>query len=330
MPKERITTAIKEMLDADYGLDIYISMKNDDQQIKRFILDEGQPGKMNGFKIRIRESIAAAIRSKYLAEECQYADGYALANEQNRFYVIKQNDEYEPFVYLNIPDDHLTNFSLDDKNNADAILFKFTLQRNGNIKTLWAYQKIQPASIPNKKKKYFQMVAKSHEHTDIFTELTDQMFIITQKIDLLILGDEIITNEIGLMERHFNFETFVRTSAIRAVMSIITVGLVGNEEKLKDYVQRPNKKYAKKMMQIHKYPVATMSKEHIIEKLNTVVRWKDVFEIRGTEVHLRNFTDVENIIDLFTERYTKSEVTGQEYDTSVKDKAKPIEDMVLT
>lgn len=48
------------------------------------------------------------------------------------------------------------------------------------------------------------------------------------------------------------------------------------------------------------------------------------FEIQGTQVHLRTFSDVENIIDLFTERYTKSEVTGQEYDTSVKDKAEPI------
>ena len=39
---------------------------------------------------------------------------------------------------------------------------------------------------------------------------------------------------------------------------------------------------------------------------------------------MRNFSDVENMIDLFTERYTKSEVTGEEYDTSVKDKVEPI------
>lgn len=38
----------------------------------------------------------------------------------------------------------------------------------------------------------------------------------------------------------------------------------------------------------------------------------------------RNFLDVENIIDLFAERYTKSEVTCQEYDTAVKGKAEPI------
>ena len=85
--------------------------------------------------------------------------------------------------------------------------------------------------------------------------------------------------------------------------------------KLQEYVQRPNKKYAKKMMQIHKFPVATMNRDWLIEKLQTVERWKNVFEIQGRQVYLRNFSDVEHIIDLFTERYTKSEVTGQEYDT---------------
>lgn len=94
--------------------------------------------------------------------------------------------------------------------------------------------------------------------------------------------------------------------------------------KLQEYVQRPNKKYAKKMMQIHKFPVATMNRDWLIEKLQTVERWKNVFEIQGRQVYLRNFSDVEHIIDLFTERYTKSEVTGQEYDTSVKNKAEPV------
>lgn len=94
-------------------------------------------------------------------------------------------------------------------------------------------------------------------------------------------------------------------------------------DKLQEYVQRQNKKYAKKMMQIHKFPVATMSKAGLVERLLTVERWRGVFEIQEEQVYLRNYTDVENIIDLFTERYTKSEVTGQEYDTEVKNKAEP-------
>ena len=97
-----------------------------------------------------------------------------------------------------------------------------------------------------------------------------------------------------------------------------------NEEKLRDYAQRKDKRYAKKMMQIHKFPVASMEKEMLLAKLQTVERWKNVFEVQGGQIYLRSYADVERLIDLFTERYTKSEVTGQEYDTAVKDKAAPV------
>ena len=126
------------------------------------------------------------------------------------------------------------------------------------------------------------------------------------------------------MERHFGLETFIRASASRAVLSIKKVNLIKNNDKLQEYIERANKKYARKMMQIHKFPVATMNKEVLLKKLETVERWKNVFEVQGTEIYLRNYSDVENIIDLFIERYTKSEVTGQEYDTTVKDKVEPI------
>ncbi len=324
MPKQRITTTIREILDEQFGFEIYIVMKDGEQLIKRFILEEGNPSETDGFKARIRESIKETIQNKFLADDSMYANGDDLANEQNCFYVIKQDEDYQPFCFLYAPGNQLESFKLSDKDNADAILFKLTFQRNGELKQLWAYQKIQPASIPNKWKKHFQLVIKSQDRPDIFKEMKDQMFIITKKIDLLILDDEIITDEIKLMERHFGLETFLRASATRAVSSITTVGLIGNEDKLQEYVQRPNKKYAKKMMQIHKLPVATMSKDKLMEKLQTVERWRNVFEIQNDQVFLRNFSDVEHIIDLFTERYTKSEVTGQEYDTAVKDKAEPI------
>lgn len=325
MLKQRIIAAIEEILNESFGFEIYIALKDGEQLIKRFILDEGNPNETDGFKVRIRESIKATIQNKFLADDSMYADGDDLANEQNCFYVIKQDEDYQPFNFLNISEDQLKSFKLSDKDNAYAIIFKFTFQRNGELKQLWAYQKIQSGSIPNRQKKHFQFTIKSQDNPDIFKEMKDQMFIITKKIDLLILGKEIITDEIKLMERHFGLEKFLRASAIRAVSSITMVGLIENEHKLQDYVQRRNKKYAKKMMQIHKFPVATMSRESLMKKLETVERWKNVFEIQDGKVHLRNYSDVENIIDLFTERYTKSEVTGQEYDTTVKDKAEPIE-----
>jgi len=57
MPKQRITAAIREILDERYGFEIYVIMKDGEQLIKRFVLDEGNPNENDGFKARIRASI---------------------------------------------------------------------------------------------------------------------------------------------------------------------------------------------------------------------------------------------------------------------------------
>lgn len=183
---------------------------------------------------------------------------------------------------------------------------------------MWAYQKIRPAAIPNKKKSYFQLRAKSGR-PDIFEEMTDQMFMITKKIDLLILDNEIITQETSLIEKHFGFETFIRGRGMKIADKIENIHLVNNVNKIREYVKRPNKRYAKKMMQISNFPIIDVKKEELLKRIQIVPRWQGKFEISENGITLRTFADVENLIDLFTERYTKSLIIDdQEYDTDVK------------
>ena len=42
-----------------------------------------------------------------MADDSKYANGDDLANEQNCFYVIKQDDTYHPFSFLNIQESQL-------------------------------------------------------------------------------------------------------------------------------------------------------------------------------------------------------------------------------
>lgn len=102
-------------------------------------MDEGSPNATDGFKRKIRESIKEAIQSKFLTDDSKYANGDDLANEQTCFYVIKQDDAYRPFSCLSVPESQIENFKLSDKNNADAILFKFSFQRNGELKQLYLF-----------------------------------------------------------------------------------------------------------------------------------------------------------------------------------------------
>lgn len=50
MPKQRITTAINKVLNEQFGFEIYIVMKDGEQLVKRFVLDEGNPNETDGFK----------------------------------------------------------------------------------------------------------------------------------------------------------------------------------------------------------------------------------------------------------------------------------------
>lgn len=319
MPKERITSKIKNViLQGTYGFDVYIAMKTTDNPIKKFILEEGKPETQDGFKKRIRDSIVSTIEEKYLSEESQYAQVETIADDQHKYYVIAQDKEYYPFKYLGTPDEKIPSFTAEENADADGIFFKFTKYIDDQLSVLWAYQKIRPAAIPNKKKSYFQLRAKSGR-PDIFEEMTDQMFMITKKIDLLILDNEIITQETSLIEKHFGFETFVRGRGMKIADKIENINLINNVGKIREYVERPNKRYAKKMMQISNFPIIDVKKEELLKRIQVVPRWRGKFEISENGITLRTFADVENLIDLFTERYTKSLIIDdQEYDTDVK------------
>ena len=100
---------------------------------------------------------------------------------------------------------------------------------------------------------------------------------------------------------------------------IENINLINNVGKIREYVERPNKRYAKKMMQISNFPIIDVKKEELLKRIQVVPRWRGKFEISENGITLRTFADVENLIDLFTERYTKSLIIDdQEYDTDVK------------
>ena len=313
--KEIIVNSLAELFaDDEFGFDMFIMMKTRNPPIKHFTFYEGPTGRENDFKHKVQNSIVKSIRELYLDDEAEYAMAEQAGGNQNIFYIIKQDDDYKPFELLNTPEEQMGPFCMDARDKADAILFRF---RRG-LHSIWAYQYILPATIPNKKNQHFFARILDTEQTDCFVEMPEQLFVITRKVDLLIIGDTIVTKDIGLMQRHFGFNDFIKASAKKAVSDISDIRLVINCEKLTAYIERNQTKYSRKMMRIKHYHVVEKTAEELIQRVNTVPRWQGVFDIRGGQIYLHTFRDVENLIDLFDERYTVSLVTGDEFDTDVK------------
>lgn len=307
--KEQISGMLR---DEDLGFEVFVALKTGEVPVRR-LLFYGDNEKGN-FKRKIQDTIVQTVKDKFLGEETEYIDAVRLADNQKKFYVITQTEQYYPFDFLNTPEEMIDGFSASECGNADGIIFRFRREN----KVIWAYQRIYPIAIPNRKKQNIMARFVSTEKADYFVEMPDQLFTITQQVDLLIIDDKIITDNTTLMQKHFKFDYFIKSSAEKAVETIIQIHLVSNGEKLKDYIQRSKPQYARKMMRINEYNVVNQKPEELLEKIQGTDRWKDVFQIEAGKIHLNTYADVEYLIDLFDERYTVSEITGDEFDTDVK------------
>lgn len=322
MLKDRIIHVINNMFqNTEYGFEAFVIMKNDNT-LKRLVLFEGSPLTLPGqasesFKEKVNTTIAESISEEYLAGDAEYEPAENIADNQNKFYVIEQTDDYRPFDMLSTPINNLRTFNMTDRDNAQGLLFMF---KRGDIK-IWGYQHMYAVTVPNKSRKSWLSI----QQTETFKEMILPLFPIAMKVNLLIIGQEIITKDISLMQRQFGFETFIRNSAQTVIGDVSEIGLVENIEKLSLYVERSRLTYAKKMMRIKHSAVLRMSSEQLLGKVQTLPRWSGKFVIDNNRIVLNTYGHVENLIDLLDERYTRSDVTGEEYSTDVKKVAPPIE-----
>lgn len=142
---------------------------------------------------------------------------------------------------------------------------------------------------------------------------------------------EIVTSDTSLMERVFRLDTFINASANHVIDAVEAVNMVVDTLKLSEYLQRGggNRKYARRMMRIRNSKVFDLTADDLREKLTTVNRWKGKFQLNEEgKIILSTYKNVEDLIDLFDERFVRSEVTGQEYDTDVKSLAEDVEESV--
>jgi len=166
----------------------------------------------------------------------------------------------------------------------------------------------------------------SGKQGDVFVEMTDPIVTFTEKIDLLVIGDNIIASDYKLLQNSFGFQEYIRIRADKTINAVDAKGIVKNVDKLRDYVQRGNgkPKYAKKMMRITDSKVLKMDPVILWENIHRSARWNGKIREENGKFVLDTYVQVENLIDLLDERYTRSDITDTEYDTDVKQVAEPV------
>lgn len=317
MNKEEIIQNINNMFtNKEYIFDAYVLTKGE-ALLKKLILDEGNPTIDSGnFKKSIQNSIEELIIDKFTNENVDYSSAENIADNQKKFYIINQDSSYQPFSVVKETFEPIDRFKTQDIDKALGILFKY---KRGDL-CMWAYQHIYPTSIPSPKNKFWSI----QKHNDIFIEMKEVIFPILKKVDILIIGDKIITSNILLMERSFKFQGFIKSKAEQSIQKIETLNLVSNIDKLTEYIGRSKLIYSKRMMRISSSKVLDKTSQELINSVESLPRWKGKFNIQDNKIVLSTYKEVESLIDLLDETYTRSDVTGHEYKTDVKKLAEPV------
>ena len=328
MPEEMLTDeSIKNILQnavqnqEHCGFAAYIICKSE-PKLREMILDEGKFNSGDNYKQNVRNVMLGVISEKYLDEDVEYVSGNKVADDQRKLYIINQDEKYKPFDYLTNDLSDVPDFKSDDIDDAIGIAFWFRI----DDQEFWAYQHLWSIMVPNKKKNNLLSRIQRYENHDYFLKQKEPLITIASKIDLLIISDCIITSNISLLQNSFGFKDFIIATANKSIDRVTQKQLVYNPDKLREYIDRgKTSKYAKKMMRISNSRVLELSNEKLMEKVHSLARWKDKFEENEDGlIVLNTFSQVESLIDLLDERFTRSDVTDQEYDTDVKQIAEPI------
>lgn len=323
--EEQIKKRIKDYCDnyMQCGLEVFI-VKKDSPKLKRISLSEEKNDDGKDFRNILEEMFFKVLKEKFLSNEVEYADGHQVADNQNKILFFEQKDKFYPFLYLSDTNE-ISEFALDDL--VDAIGLMVCIRRDTD--KLWLYQHLWSVMVPNKKKTNTMARLMNFENKIVFAEQREDLLTIAKKIDILIMDDYVITDNITLLQQHFRFQDYIYQSAQQAVQAIAKKNIIENTEKLTEYINRGKPKYAKKMMRIGSSSVFDLTQEQLMHKISKLSRWQGKFNINHdlNQIVLRTYVDVENLIDLFDERYTRSEVTDTEYDTDVKKVAKPIKEL---
>lgn len=272
--EEQIRTKIKEYFDnsTQCGLDAFI-VKKDFPKLKRISFSEVVNEEGKSFRVILKEMFFEILQEKFLDRECEYADGHMLADNQHKYWIFEQGDNFYPFEYLSNTN-KIDEFSDEDLIDGSGIIFCIRKQ----TEKIWLYQHLWSIMVPNKKKTNLMARIMRFENQIVFAEQRESLLTIAKRIDILIMNDYIITNNITLLQRHFGFQDYIYHSAQQTIQYIIQKNIIENTDKLTEYISRGKSKYAKKMMRIGSSRVFDLTKEQLMNKVNTLPRWQGKFK----------------------------------------------------
>lgn len=310
MTTKEMQEYIRRIVDSEYGLTSFVVLKpENDFLIKKFVLDD----KLHAI---VSDMIANILKNNFLSETAELDTAENIDDNRRIYYEIQQNNSYRPFGFIDAFESVIDSYSESDIDSIVGFMFRL----NVNDTDIWIYQQINYPQLVKKSKNIYAMLSKN----GIYTPLNKDILKIERKIDVLILGESIITAKIELMQKVFGFESFIREEAKKTIDFIEGMEIVDDIEKFILLANKTALTNSKKLYKAKNSPVLRMKKDILISKLSSLPRYKGKFEISDGKIQISSQKQATEFFKMLNDSILKSELTDAEYDSTVKVELEPI------
>lgn len=296
-----------------HGLEVYTCHKMEGNIVLKNLLIN------DALRDNINKILQEVVQHKFLKDGVQLDSAENIADNRNVLYEVEQSESYKPFEFLNQKTENGDEQYYREEDQATLFGLCFCVNLNSN--KIWLYQHSYAMQKVKRTRTLVALCTGNH----IYSPLPGDILRIEQKVDILIIGDSIITDKIGLLEQHFKFETYIRNEASKTLDIINDLKIVADIEKFRNYATKKKLTNAKKLVKAKKSQVLKMTKEQLINNVQAHSRYKEIFTIQDGVFLITSQKKVDEFVKMLNDWILRSDLTGQEYGVEYKEPLAPME-----
>lgn len=296
--------------EAKHGLSVFAWLEiNGEPKLKKLLIDEE-------LRNQLIERLDKEIKNHYLSDEMEVDSCDNISDKRRVLYEFQQSEEYKPFAIIEEWRSVTEQYSEKDQDKLRGLLFRVNL----NDEAIWLYQRMYNVSLVKRSKSILATIGK----TNTYVLLDQDVMRIDSRIDVLVIDNQFYSSNIGLLQRSFGFDTYVRSEAEKTIKLIDDLNFVSDTAKIMAFGGKESLTNAKKLLKAKSSPVLKMKKKELMKKLKEHPRYKDKIKIQDNKIVITSQKDAAEFIKMLNDDILRSELTGREYDSPSKHILEPL------
>lgn len=296
--------------EAKHGLGVFAWLEiNGEPKLKKLLIDEE-------LRNQLIERLDKEIKNHYLSDEMEVDSCDNISDKRRVLYEFQQSEEYKPFAIIEEWRSVTEQYSEKDQDKLRGLLFRVNL----NDEAIWLYQRMYNVSLVKRSKSILATIGK----TNTYVLLDQDVMRIDSRIDVLVIDNQFYSSNIGLLQRSFGFDTYVRSEAEKTIKLIDDLNFVSDTAKIMAFGGKESLTNAKKLLKAKSSPVLKMKKKELMKKLKEHPRYKDKIKIQDNKIVITSQKDAAEFIKMLNDDILRSELTGREYDSPSKHILEPL------